>query len=79
MTEPTEQSTEPVGRWISIHDKLPEQERWVVAVYNGRRGQALETLRLSSDGKKKYWLSDDDYFDFECVTHWMPLPELPVI
>ena len=55
---------QPVDRWISVEDRLPE-ERKIVLVYDGK-------------GAWLSWIYKGEWHDRFCtVTHWQPLPEPP--
>jgi len=56
--------------WISVNDRLPEPDKWYF-ISDGRGTHFAAYMEglgfLGTDGE-----------DFSsCVTHWMPLPELP--
>jgi hypothetical protein len=73
-----EELNEQIPRWISVKERLPEEnvEVWVVAV--GPSGKALfyaaAMWRMTPSGRMEW--EDED-----CVihhpTHWMPLPAPP--
>lgn len=63
--------------WISVKDRLPEygQEVLVIVIQNDGRFYAID--------KFTKWNNDCDSFTkdkypFSRVTHWMPLPEMPM-
>ena len=66
-------------QWISVKNKLPEYEEFVLVVTEG----VIDIGRLSKNmWGKTQWKADsyDEYGDIEVlkdVTHWMPLPEEP--
>lgn len=79
----------PVG-WISVKDKLPEPEQDVLIIAHGWSGRLLyigsyhrmeaETSWLTGvTSKASDWLLWGwSYLREPEVTHWMPLPELPM-
>lgn len=56
------------GQWISVKDRLPEDEEYVLIFTAG--GSVLIVF-YDSDG----WYTLEEYL--REVTHWMPLPEAP--
>lgn len=66
-------------QWISVKNKLPEYEKFVLVVTEG----VIDIGRLSKNmWGKTQWKADsyDEYGDIEVlkdVTHWMPLPKEP--
>jgi hypothetical protein len=56
--------------WISTKERLPE-DRVEVLVYDEDDGI------LIASHYKDYWEGADEYANYNKVTHWMPLPELP--
>lgn len=58
-----------MSEWISIDERLPEEDVRVLVYINSERSYTkFDTDRLK-EGKWVRWYSD--------VTHWMPLPEAP--
>lgn len=69
--------------WISVNDRLPEDEQEVLVLANGRPQKHIELINaceLATFYAGEGWLLED-YPDWENppVTYWMPLPELPTI
>jgi hypothetical protein len=64
------QEIEPkFGEWISVHDKLPDEDiRVLVSIDSDRSYTKIDTDRILN-GNWVRWYKD--------VTHWMPTPELP--
>lgn len=60
-------SIKPISDWISVKDRLPEPNTWVL-VYS-KQGVYVN-LRLDYIHKGR-WVNSF------LVTHWMPIPELP--
>ena len=57
-----------MAEWISVKDRLPEDDTWVLVYIKGRFSGTME-----SD-----WFKNGDFVYFGGVaTHWMPLPEPP--
>ena len=75
-------------KWISVKDRLPEEEQWVLVCTNSEKASRKEVypivaykLTWPPDGGFK-WMDAhyDDELTFDPIhepTHWMPLPELP--
>lgn len=78
-----------IGGWISVKDKLPELNQWVLVYAVGKIDgfigehtieickRFIQHIFPSSPGHE-IWSSPYQYFhtDYE-ITHWMPLPEPP--
>lgn len=73
------------GDWISVKDRLPEENAEILYVVWNRREMpyAIRGMRCC-DGTDWWWCNEDgDYDDtgndpgVSTVTHWMPLPEPP--
>lgn len=69
-----------MSEWISVKDKLPEDERNVLAYYGFNRGDGDLGMRFI--GVLSYFAFDQNrHWQHEgiglTVTHWMPLPEPP--
>ena len=64
-------ATEPITEWISVEDRLPEDETECNVVYdNGKVGNSW------------YWNNNEGFDPYadpigEMVTHWQPLPKPP--
>ena len=59
------------NKWISIDEKLPEnEERVLVYIDSKRYGKTLDTDRYLRDSDS--WARWNNH-----ITHWMPLPEPP--
>lgn len=72
-----------VSPWVSVDMELPEEGHWyLISTTHPEFNQRISTMAfLDSIGDGVIWLShndkEDDYSEWENVTHWMPLPELP--
>jgi len=59
-----------VPTWISVEERLPEDEQWLLV---WGHGQKIPTMMFRESGA---WI--DDQFEFHTtITHWMPLPAPP--
>jgi hypothetical protein len=62
-----------IGSWISVKDRLPEEENACLAVDNECR---VVIARYKSAGNYSMgWYSSMIFFP--PITHWMPMPEAP--
>ena len=62
--------------WIPVTEAMPVDDRWVLTFEIGvNGGPPTEVARYRSEGG--FWTATDG-FVLECVTHWQPLPELPL-
>ena len=70
-----------VPKWISVEDRLPDNGDVVLVIANGnpRTNIRLHNATLiASYWQDEGWIVDGyEYWDAICVSHWMPLPELP--
>lgn len=68
-------------QWISVTERLPETEDFVLAVVNGKPTEnvtLVDSIEIASFMRDEGWLLDM-YPEWENpkVTHWMPLPPAP--
>lgn len=63
-------------RWISVEERLPEDEKDVAVIVKLRKGNwmYLTAFRMPYGG---WWINRGSGLDYAEVTHWMPLPEPP--
>lgn len=64
-----------VPKWISVVERLPEDERSVLTV-NGH-GEIRIMGLWSKRGDEWTWLHNGRMMHYNDITHWMPLPEPP--
>ena len=71
-------------KWISVKDELPSTEKEVgysegVLIYSEKRG--IEVANMWRYFKDIHWntYSGKSFQgnEVKCVTHWMPLPDIP--
>jgi hypothetical protein len=61
---------QPVNQWISVKDRLPDEDGWYL-VYKHNRVRVAEWC-------KDCWYNESDLPIDDCaITHWQPLPEPP--
>lgn len=63
------------GRWISVKDRLPESDKYVLVI---TAGGLFKTARCNfyKNGTAVCWATNDGLGE-KAITHWMPLPEAP--
>jgi hypothetical protein len=73
-------STDSKSNWISVKDRLPEQEVDVLAccISKGGKNTSFEKYETyhAIERLLPFGFRSDLFFNAE-VTHWMPLPEPP--
>lgn len=67
---------QPVDRWISVKDRLPEVGQPVVIYYPYWTGLEVQVARLEYD-KLTFDICGEFNASVNKVTHWQPLPEPP--
>lgn len=61
---------QPVNRWISVKDKLPDEDGWYLVCKHNR-------VRVA-EWCKDCWYNESDLPIDDCaITYWQPLPEPP--
>lgn len=70
-------------QWISVTERLPETEDFVLAVVNGKPTEnvtLVDSIEIASFMRDEGWCLDM-YPEWEDpkVTHWMPLPYKPEV
>lgn len=63
-----------VPRWISVEERLPEQNRVVLVAL---RLGGKKTVRIGAMAQICGWWDECGLVSNASVTHWMPLPEPP--
>jgi len=61
-------------KWISVKDRLPEDEFVLVCACMGEKPLIISAW-CNNTGDKPTWSLVDPVAD--AITHWMPLPEAP--
>jgi len=64
-----------IVEWIKCSDRLPSRGKMVL----GTQGNYIFFCMydpFSALGKDGLWVTED-HIEFDNITHWMPLPELP--
>lgn len=70
------EDVQPVNKWISIKDRLPEIGRSVLIYYSPWEGDAIQVAKLDCD-RLTFDICGEFNVGVWIVTHWMPLPEPP--
>jgi len=75
---------QPVDRWISVKDRLPENHKLVLCYAQSTTGEGCCYI-LGTLSNDEFWFLqayDGHHLSFPnlhlVVTHWQPLPEPPV-
>ena len=67
-----------VGGWISVKDRLPENEQYVML---WTKTGVMKYAKYLNDEPHRPWITYDEDGSIRAwdnvVTHWMPLPEPP--
>ena len=66
------QDAPAVNRWIPCSERLPESNIYVLCAM--RTG---EFCIMEYDEEDQEWYEEIHDYRKHCVTHWMPLPEIP--
>lgn len=67
-----------MNTWISVKDKLPDLYNKVLICWSGTNLKHIDiSMIVDSDCDVWNW-SDFNIEDKHSITHWMPLPELPL-
>lgn len=63
------------GKWISVKDRLPEEEGTYLVVHQS----PIRDVTLAwFSGNENGWLAiDESFYEDEIITYYMPLPEPP--
>lgn len=64
-------------KWISVKDKLPCDPNEEVLAIDKYGCIRISEYGQGSDGSINWWY--DQNFDWDEVTHWMPLPSCPEV
>ena len=62
-----------LGGWISVKDRLPEEDKRVIVCCQNKKG--LQNINMAYQ-VKGFWHGNGSMAG---VTHWQPLPELPEV
>lgn len=63
--------------WISVKDKLPEPNNWIIYAVLTREPK-LYRHQMAYFSTSRKWIRQEEQQRIIKVTHWMMLPELPV-
>ena len=62
--------------WIPVAERFPDVDHKCYLATDGRT--SFEAL-FDQEGKTKWYDPVEEYFGYEGVTHWMPMPEPPEV
>lgn len=75
---PLRQKEDGMNDWISVNDRAPEKwDNYLCIVLRGASGRCVRYVRIV-----KNYPCNPEKWDIEdglIVTHWIPIPELPLI
>jgi Protein of unknown function (DUF551) len=65
--------------WFKCSDKMPKENEWVLVNFESRYFKAPEfcVMCITKNYDRLCWKSEDRFFSFSDITHWMPLPKKP--
>ena len=67
-----------MSTWISIEEKLPNDECFVLALSNHSYYDNYEKFDIAEFDNGAFWRRDlHGFVRLIEITHWMPLPSLP--
>ena len=61
--------------WISVEDRLPEDDEWQLVWLSGEHYPRRGAYHAEKRESPRWYVRDWDWVDI--VTHWMPLPDPP--
>ena len=66
-------------RWISVEDKLPEDQQEVLTCWLEHKTIQVQTYYLEYGVPGPWWMFgwQNHLLSSRRITHWMPLPDLP--
>jgi len=67
----------PFPQWISVKDRLPEEDKKVQILINYFLGGTEVREVAKAAFRNGLWSGDKVYITHPLVSHWMPLPEAP--
>ena len=66
-------SSENPNRWIPVSERLPEEDGFYLATFDGEICGEDEPISVMAEFENGKWVDDED--DYQCVLAWMPSPE----
>lgn len=69
--------TIPAPQWISVEDRLPEEQKEVLIYLPEYDSVEMASLFTIPSMNLREWAQNEDAFMFDEVSYWMPLPEPP--
>ncbi len=70
-----------MAEWISVEDRLPAEEGYYLVCIDNCGEIKMEVMELVKYRNSFNWANHiwSWWQEFNTITHWMPLPELPTI
>ena len=65
------------GQWISVKDRLPEEQKEVLIYLPEYDSVEVAALFTIPSMNLREWAQNEDAYMLNEVSHWMPLPEPP--
>lgn len=64
--------------WVSVKERVPDKAGDYLAygkqTFKPCREISVVEWTVDSNGSRRWGVSEDDLFDEDFITHWMPLP-----
>lgn len=71
------QPTIPSPQWISVKDRLPEEQKEVLIYLPEYDSVEMASLFTIPSMNLREWVQNEDAYMLDEVSHWMPLPTNP--
>lgn len=71
--------TIPAPQWISVEDRLPEEQKEVSIYLPEYDSVEMASLFTIPSMNLREWVQNEDAYMLDEVSHWMPLPEPPEV
>lgn len=69
-----------MDKWISVRDKLPDDDAGCLVVVNGKHGniEFIDAIEIGEYfGEEGWFLPTYPRIENPNITYWMPLPDAP--
>lgn len=71
------QPTIPAPQWISVEDRLPEEQKEVLIYLPEYDSVEMASLFTIPSMNLREWVQNEDAYMLDEVSYWMPLPTNP--